>query len=118
MRCIYSLNILLCTGLFIVCMYLSPVDAPFILLEPEDLFLLPGDDASFRVGVTGGSLGYQWRLDGQDLADMEGEIGGSSTPNLTVYNVSDADLGLYSCFVSNLAASVSSRNATLGFGKG
>jgi len=94
------------------------VDAPFISQEPEDQLVLLGEAATFTVGVIGVSLTYQWRQNGVSLMDVAGDIIGSNTSSLTVYNVSDANLGVYSCAISNMAAEVATRNATLALGKG
>jgi hypothetical protein len=89
---------------------LSP---PAITNQPTDEAVLDGDTASFTVEATGSMpLYYQWRRDGTNLVEG-GNFMGTTTTNLTINNVSPADLGTYSVVITNQAASVTSSNAVL-----
>ena len=84
----------------------QPTDAPF---------LLSGGDASFTVNVTGVNVSYEWRFNGVPLSDAPGRITGSDTPTLTIMNVTENDVGGYSCNVSNIRGVVISTIASLTF---
>ena len=91
-----------------VSLFISPssVDAPNIIQPPEDLFVLPGDTAVFNVTANSLELSYQWSMNGMNLTDSD-RIMGSSDSVLTISNVTRADLGSYTCVISNFASSVS-----------
>jgi uncharacterized repeat protein (TIGR03803 family) len=77
------------------------------------LTLPAGATATFTVSATGNQpLYYQWQRNSTNLADG-GNISGSSTPTLTIANVSPADGGTYSALVSNAISSVLSGGASL-----
>lgn len=81
--------------------------APAITKQPEDLVVVAGGAAEFRVTATGNPApSYQWRRQGTNLA-------GATLPMLTLSNVQPADAGEYSVLVSNRAGEVLSRAATL-----
>ncbi len=108
-----------------------PLDVPFDIYEyryldrvmfdrqPEHSPLVPGLNTSFTAFAAGyGSLTYQWRLNGQAIANGPspggGTFGGATTPTLTIDNLGEADAGVYSCFVSNTCGGEVSRAARLG----
>ncbi len=81
-----------------------------------DQFVLEEEDATFTVVANGGSLNYQWLRNGVMLMDEEGVVSGSSAASVTVFNVSTDDLGYYYCIIGNMAANITSNNATLNLG--
>jgi N-acetylneuraminic acid mutarotase len=69
--------------------------APSITLQPSNVTVVSGGDASFSVTATGGGmLGYQWRKDGNPITGANG-----STLMLTGVNSGNA--GAYDCIVTN-----------------
>ncbi len=87
--------------------------------HPQTQSLVPGANASFSVVAAGyGTLTYQWKRSGQDLADGPapggGMISGTTTPSLTITGVQQSDGGVYTCAVSNTCGSALSNGALLG----
>ena len=75
--------------------------------------MVEGAAAQFTVAATGSlPLSYQWQFNGTNLSDV-GNISGSATTNLTVSDVSAAEVGAYSVLVTNLFGMESSTNAIL-----
>jgi hypothetical protein len=69
---------------------------------------------SFSVTASGAApLTYQWRLNGNDLADSAGRITGATSNILTIWNVQHTDSGLYSVAVANSLGSALSSDALL-----
>lgn len=68
---------------------------PVITVQPADVAICPGENASFSVTATGGTLSYQWKKNGTILA---GET--NSTLNLTAVPASE-DGSVYTCVVSD-----------------
>jgi Immunoglobulin I-set domain/Viral BACON domain/Immunoglobulin domain len=92
---------------------LAIIDPPGITTQPADRTVLDGDTALFTVQVTGGMpLYYQWQCNGTNVMDA-GDFTGAATANLTVSNVSPADVGAYSVVITNAAGSTTSSNAML-----
>ena len=92
---------------------LAVICPPTITVQPTDQAVLEGATAMFAVSATGGlPLHYQWRDNGTNLTDG-GNISGSTTTNLTVENVSTADVGTYNVIVTNFAGVAVSSNASL-----
>lgn len=67
--------------------------------------LVEGAPVVFSVEATGGLLRFQWRRDGQDLAEDARHVG-TRTPALSLPATSANDLGSYSIVVSNPIGSV------------
>ena len=69
--------------------------------EPEDMTACPGQDAIFRVAVVDTSLtyDYQWVFNGQAISIGNASYGGVTTNELTVFDVTPALAGNYSCRV-------------------
>jgi hypothetical protein len=68
---------------------------PSISVQPSNVTVVSGADASFSVTATGGgTLGYQWRKDGNP-------INGANGSTLMLTGVSSGDAGAYDCIVSN-----------------
>lgn len=80
--------------------------APGILVQPVSQTLAAGETLMLGVRATGGSLGYQWRRDGVDIA-------GATTPVLRVAAVSEADAGAYTVIVSNTLGTLASAPAAV-----
>jgi hypothetical protein len=86
---------------------------PLIIGQPANLLATVGSNGIFTVAATSGlPLSYQWQKNSVHLMDG-GDISGSATTNLTIYNVSAADAGTYSVIVSNTAGAVTSVGADL-----
>lgn len=69
-------------------------DAPAIVVQPVDQNVCFGDPAMFMVVATGTGLGYQWRLDGVDLA-------GETADTLAIASVAAGDEGSYDVVVTD-----------------
>jgi hypothetical protein len=91
---------------------LTVVSPPTIVAQPPDLAANFGSAASFEVSAAGPDLTYQWRRGGEDLVDA-GNVSGATTCSLTVSNVTQEDAALYSVVITNLAGTVTSRDAVL-----
>ncbi len=92
---------------------LSVISPPSITLQPTNQAVLEGAAAAWSVQVAGGlPLVCQWQFNGTNLTDG-GDISGSATTNLTISEVSAANVGTYTVVVTNFAGSVISSNAAL-----
>jgi uncharacterized repeat protein (TIGR03803 family) len=92
---------------------LAVVTMPIITMQPTNRAVLEGMPAAFAVGTGSNALMfYQWQYDGSNLTD-NGNMSGSVTTNLTIANVSPANVGTYSVIVSNAAGTAFSSNALL-----
>lgn len=79
---------------------------PAISSHPVDVIACPGDSATFTVSATGGrSLVYYWYKDGLPLHQYG--------PTLVIPSVSIADLGVYTCDVTNCFGQMTSGPANL-----
>jgi hypothetical protein len=75
---------------------------PSITLQPQPQAVNPGQTAMFSVAANGtGSVRYQWRFNGMDIA-------GATGSTLTIPNAQLGDEGEYSALVNDDAASISS----------
>ncbi len=82
--------------------------APFIVAQPQNLTVAPGQTATFTVFAGGSaSLGYQWYF------NTNTPVPNATSAILTLTNVQATNAGVYSVIVTNLAGSVPSANATL-----
>lgn len=80
---------------------------PLILGQPQNQIVIPGDSASFSVvAADTRGLSYQWRFNGSDLP-------GQTSDALLLTNVSAANEGVFSVFLSNRSGSVLSDPAFL-----
>jgi hypothetical protein len=78
-----------------------------ISYQPQNLSLLSGGTASFRVYVNGiKPFHYQWQFNGVNLPD-------STNDTLTLSNVTLSQAGQYSAVITNLLSSTTSAVATL-----
>src|ERR1035437_3319844 len=92
---------------------LSVTPFPQITRQPVAQAVFTGADVTLAVAVFGSSpLFYQWRKDGTNVFDA-GNLSGSTTPTLTLSNVTLANAGTYSVLISNLLGYVVSADAFL-----
>ncbi len=106
----YMLIVVLCS----FCVHV----APEIETQPESVGVEQGGNASFTVEASGAGLTYQWfGPGGEALIDSDGEIEGSTSQTLTVFNAEPGDAGDYTVVVTNRAGSVTSDAATLSIGE-
>jgi len=94
---------------------LSPASVPqaaVITTQPQPTVAAAGATARLSVVATGDGLTYQWRKNGYNVLDG-GNISGATTATLTISNVSEDDVAVYSVAVFNPGGSVVSRNASL-----
>lgn len=74
--------------------------APFITQQPEDKIVFLGDPVALSVTASGaGTLTYQWRKFGVDLADGAG-VTGSSTATLSFSSIEASHFGSYDCVIA------------------
>src|SRR5262249_41998282 len=86
---------------------------PRITRPPRSGIFFAGRTAQFNGKAAGGTnLIYQWRKDGTNLSNGS-KFSGVLTDSLSISNVSAAELGAYSLFVTNSAGSTSSAPAML-----
>ncbi len=91
----------------VVTLNFNLVSSPSITAQPESKAVTPGSNVTFTVTASGGSsVTYQWRLNGNDIAD-------ATDSAYTVVASNAAVAGLYSVVVSNDADVVVSSVATL-----
>jgi alpha-tubulin suppressor-like RCC1 family protein len=90
---------------------------PMITLQPTNLIVIQGNNATFSVTVAiqppGVTLSYQWLQNGFPLSNDGNHVFGSTTSVLTLIGVLDTDSTFYQVVVSNPAGSVASSLATL-----
>ena len=109
----------------------APFDGPFDVYEyryldrvvfdrqPASQPFTPGGTATFKVYAAGyGTLTYQWKRNGQDIADGPspggGAFSGATTPMLTLTGTQATDEAAYACMVSNACGNALSGAARLG----
>jgi len=81
--------------------------APRITKQPLSVAVLMGSNATFRVTATGAlPLGYQWQLDGREVA-------AATNASLVVSNVALVDFGNYSVVVRDASDQTNSQPAAL-----
>ena len=74
--------------------------------QPESAIACSGDTVTFTVAASGTEPTYQWQRNGQDIA-------GQTSASLTLSNISDSDIGSYTCVVTNDCSTVTSSSAGL-----
>jgi hypothetical protein len=87
-------------------------DPPSIATQPASTTVAVGAGASFSVVASGNLMTYQWRFNGENLADGGG-ISGATTPTLTIASAQGANAGTYTVEVANGAGPVVSAAAVL-----
>ena len=82
-------------------------EIPTITTQPASQTVIAGNSASFSVVATGyGTLTYQWKKDGSDIA-------GAAAATYTISSSATTSAGSYTVAVTNAAGSVTSAAATL-----
>ena len=85
----------------------TPLSAPTIIEQPQNLTLFPGQGATFSVAATGSApLAFQWLFDGAIIP-------GATSNSFTRFDIQPEDVGYYSVVISNAAGIVVSTNALL-----
>ncbi len=99
---------------------------PVITQQPQSTDVDMGDTATFTVAIDATALGtdsvtYEWQRDGTPIdlmADprftVDNTSGNFATSTLTITNVAEADLGLYSVLITGPSGTTQSEDATLG----
>ena len=82
------------------------VRVPAILAQPQSQTNLINTSVTFTVSAFGDSLAYQWRFNGDDIAD-------ATDTSYTIDSVGTADAGDYDVVITNNFGSVTSAVATL-----
>jgi len=89
---------------------------PVITQHPIRVKVHKGQTAQFSIVATGGgTIEYQWQLNGSDLSNG-GNISGALTDTLQIANVQSADLGNYRCIAGNSGGDTTSNTAALTLG--
>jgi len=83
-----------------------------VLTQPKNIITCEGDVAVFTVTAAGTGLTYKWQKNGTPLTDG-GNILGSSSPVLTINNLTPTEAGTYRCVISSLCNSLNSDGADL-----
>ncbi len=89
------------------CMGNSTPTVPVINSQPQSQTAQVGQSVSFNVTAAGGGLHFQWRKNGQALANA------ADSATLNLNNLSISDAGNYSVVISNQLGSITSANAVL-----
>ena len=85
----------------------NTVVPPIITVQPRDTSITAGGAVSLSVLAVGTPpLGFQWRLNGTNLA-------GATGTTLVLSNISTNDAGAYEVVITNAAGTVTSRSAIL-----
>ena len=79
---------------------LVPIRPPQIEIHPEPQTVVAGRTATFSVTATGTRWTYQWRRNGQPLADND-TVAGSQTRTLRIFRAKAEDAGTYDVVVTN-----------------
>lgn len=89
------------------------LEPPQITAHPADLRIGAGTEVRLRVAVSGSQpLSYQWRRNGEDVADG-GNISGTASPELVIRNAVAENSGAYNCRVANGAGEAFSNTASV-----
>jgi autotransporter-associated beta strand protein/YVTN family beta-propeller protein len=85
----------------------APGVPPVITSQPVNVNVAGGSTATFTVSATGsGTLSYQWRLNGVDIA-------GATSASLVLSSVSAANQGVYTVLILDGSGAVASSGAVL-----
>lgn len=86
---------------------LTLLSPPTITTEPASIAVCPNRQAAVTVVATGASpLSYQWRFNGNNLP-------GATNATFSILNAGTANLGNYTCVITNSCGTVTSAVATL-----
>lgn len=89
------------------------LDPPQITAHPADIRIGAGAEVRLVVAASGSQpLSYQWRRNGEDLADG-GNISGTASPELGIRNAVADNSGAYNCRVANSAGEAFSNTASV-----
>ncbi len=81
--------------------FLDDVAVPNITTQPQDKSECAGRNVTFTVVATGsGTLTYQWKKNGNAIADG-GNVSGASTATLTLSNIVNSDAADYTCVITD-----------------
>ena len=89
---------------------LPTVDITTQPMSQQDV--VPGTTITFVVEAKGSDLTYLWQRNGETLTDV-GKYSGTTTPTLTVMNVTEEDEGNFTCAVTKNGFTVTSSAAEL-----
>ncbi|MCX6927330.1 MAG: immunoglobulin domain-containing protein [Verrucomicrobia bacterium] len=95
---------------------LTVIFPPIIVVQPTNVAVLVGGNATFSLNALSGlPLGYQWQLNGTNIAGASGfNPAGPSRATFTLTNGAQAaDAGTYTAILTNLYGSVTSTPAIL-----
>ncbi|MBI5008145.1 MAG: hypothetical protein HZB98_00490 [Bacteroidia bacterium] len=85
-----------------------------IINNPVSIIKCTGSSASFTIVAEGLNPVYQWKKGGVNVVNIAGKIAGANTTALSIFNLTAADAGLYSCEVTGDCGSAAvSTQATL-----
>ena len=88
--------------------------APSILIQPVSQVVDEGDTVNLSVAAAGTApLSYRWLFNSTNIISDNASVGGSTTAQLTLFNVLAAQGGNFSVVVSNGAGSVTSAVARI-----
>jgi aryl-phospho-beta-D-glucosidase BglC (GH1 family) len=93
-------------GVYSQLQFVSPTGAPSFSVQPNGATVAPGQSFILSVAANGGTLSYQWYLNGSAIA-------GATGSSLIVSNATSAAAGMYTCVASNAVGSVASLPATV-----
>lgn len=86
--------------------------------QPQDIEIGVGQTATFSVTSSETNPGYQWfGPDGNPLSDRDGEIEGTTSATLQIFNVQPTDIGTYRVRVFVDGGSVNSDTVILTIGE-
>lgn len=95
---------------------LAPLGTPFFVSEPANQNAVSGSDIAISAIVSGAPvLGFQWFLNGTNLADG-GNVSGGATEVLSIAGVTTNNAGNYSLVVTNAYGAITSSIAILNVG--
>ncbi len=83
-----------------------------ITSQPANIVTCENDAATFVVSASLSNVTYQWRRNGNPISD-NAQINGSSTPVLTINQVTIADNGTYECLITGSCNTIASQPALL-----
>ena len=87
---------------------------PVIQTQPSDQAVPEGQEATFSVAATGGTLTYQWMYSDDDGTTWQNCTGASAkTANLCVTAAAGADGRMFHCMITNSSGSTVSRDARI-----
>jgi hypothetical protein len=91
---------------------LSLVSGPTITVQPTPQTVALGSNATFTVTAAGSGLVYQWKK-GSTALGNGGRISGATSSALGISSVVDADVGSYSCLITNSGGSMNTLTVAL-----